>query len=1006
MKEDAFRKSTSSSPNIQSEMENTQTAGPPGPVVSSRDIESGHGTLAVAETVGRYAVLSHLGSGGMGSVYAAYDPDLDRKVALKLVRPDRAGPDEATRLLREARAQAKLTHPNVVRVYDVGLHEEQLFFAMEFVSDSNLRQWIAHQNPDWRRVVRIFSDVAQGLAAAHESGLVHRDLKPENILIGKDGEARIADFGLVRSLNAPESPADQSHRSTNTASPADRQNSGAMGTRPYMAPELSSGGTADELSDQYSFFVALHLALYREFPQPHSGNPPGPKPSSPSPRRIKAPSRLRRIVLRGLSRNPRNRYPTMRQVLTELSRVANRKRHSWVGASALAGTAALLGTVFFNAPGATVCGGSEERFVQVWDEGRKKSVRSAFLRSGSPFAGDVAGRIESALNRYRSDWVSLHRDTCFAASVRGELPERIFDLRMLCLENRREEVRALTDLFIAKGDAILPQAVEATQNLASLKDCEDRSELAFLRPLPMAPEARQRIKDVQARLAAMKVRRETGQETDLEAVRAAVRKAQDIGYSPLTSTASKELALTLRDPKGDVEEAIEQFEAFLKAAIAGGDSVASAEAYAYLASTVGYNKGDIARGEWWSQLAEAALEGLGPGHETSKMIIHRAVGLVAWHAGRHEKAQDHWFKAVDYSIKAYGPQHYHSAQAIGNLALLPTISREDQIEYLHRALDLKEKALGEWNPQLANSLVNLGAQLGEEGRYEEGLKTARRCAEILIRFYGSRHQNLVYPWLLESELLIRMDLPEQALASLTLAEGVAKRLSPNHRLRFHLRRDQGNAKLLMLDLEQAESFYRQAGELLEDYPPRHPLRYRLAMRRGQLALIGGRPQVASRVLEEALELFGEVKQSDWDEALLYTHLGEALRQQGRVAEAIGFLERAAVGAEAIPYTPTLQAVARFALARALASSDPARSQQLALLAQQGLAAARSPLSRRFRAEVQDWIEATQAPSRLPGSGDPIIPAGAIPSEQPRGSRGNALGAAGQPSAKSPRGGLP
>ncbi len=163
--------------------------------------------------VGRYVVLDRIGAGGMGVVYAAYDPELDRRVALKLLRPDRFGGDAGRlRLLREAQALARLTHPNVVAVYDVGTFGDRVFVAMELVEGETLRQWLRAEPRSprpWREVLERFLPAGRGLAAAHAAGLVHRDFKPENVLLGRDGRARVVDFGLAKALaDAAEEPRD------------------------------------------------------------------------------------------------------------------------------------------------------------------------------------------------------------------------------------------------------------------------------------------------------------------------------------------------------------------------------------------------------------------------------------------------------------------------------------------------------------------------------------------------------------------------------------------------------------------------------------------------------------------------------------------------------------------------------------------------------------------------------------------------------------------------------
>src|SRR3954453_3457803 len=172
----------------------------------------GDGGLVKGATIGRYVVLGLLGRGGMGEVYAAYDPELDRKIALKLLRA-RGGPstaDARPRLLREAQAIRRLSHPNVVIVYDVGTFGESVFIAMEFVEGNTIGYWLGAGKHGWREGVDFFVAAGRGLVAAHTAGLVHRDFKPENVMITKAGQVRVMDFGLARETGADQpSPSQQ-----------------------------------------------------------------------------------------------------------------------------------------------------------------------------------------------------------------------------------------------------------------------------------------------------------------------------------------------------------------------------------------------------------------------------------------------------------------------------------------------------------------------------------------------------------------------------------------------------------------------------------------------------------------------------------------------------------------------------------------------------------------------------------------------------------------------------
>src|SRR5262245_44538442 len=238
-----------------------------------------------------YILIGKLGAGGMGVVYAAYDPKLDRKVAIKLLRPDRVDPDQGrARMMREAQAMARLAHPNVIGVHHVGIWKDQVFVVMEFVDGGTLRQWLAEKPRTATELLGVFLQAGRGLAAAHAAGLLHRDFKPDNVLLGKDGRARVIDFGIARALQAdrvagPSVAGVLVSEEATTASSGFPSSSSPktpleipltrpgtiLGTPAYMAPEQRRGLEASARSDQYSFCVALYESLYGERPRLEGG---------------------------------------------------------------------------------------------------------------------------------------------------------------------------------------------------------------------------------------------------------------------------------------------------------------------------------------------------------------------------------------------------------------------------------------------------------------------------------------------------------------------------------------------------------------------------------------------------------------------------------------------------------------------------------------------------------------------------------------------------------------
>lgn len=301
------------------------------------------GVTAGPIRIGRFILLETLGAGGMGIVYAAHDPQLDRRIALKLVKPDvgRTAKDEA-RLIREAQSMARLSHPNVVQIHEIGVWEERVFIAMELVRGRTLAAWLATPGRSWREIVAIFLEAGRGLAAAHRVGVVHRDFKPENVLCGDDGRVRVTDFGLARGSpttardEAPDGP-QEVHAGAGLAPATTTTTHTIAGTPAYMAPEVFLGEAATAASDQFSFCVALYQALHGV--PPFAGDDraglmraviAGERQEPP---RMRIPRRIHRALVRGLARTPAERFPTMEALLAALE--PGLRLRDWIVRSAL-----------------------------------------------------------------------------------------------------------------------------------------------------------------------------------------------------------------------------------------------------------------------------------------------------------------------------------------------------------------------------------------------------------------------------------------------------------------------------------------------------------------------------------------------------------------------------------------------------------------------------------------------------------------------------------------------
>jgi serine/threonine protein kinase len=307
--------------------ETLPSAGPQGEAVGS------------GSRIGRFVIGKQLGVGGMGAVYAAEDPELGRQVAVKVLRGAVARDSALAvrRIMREARLAARVAHPNLVSIYEVGQHDGRVFIAMELVVGSSLTAWLRERPRSPKEILTVFVDAGRGLAAAHAAGVVHRDFKPDNVLVGKDGRARVTDFGLARrgADDGGTGGSDDDRARVRRTSLSDLSNAAAiLGTPAYMAPEQHSGANTDPRTDQFSFCVALYEALNGQ--RPFDGATWEELSESvlagrvkPPPATSRVPASLQRIVARGLSVRPGDRYASMNELLEALGRDRGRPLRAW-----------------------------------------------------------------------------------------------------------------------------------------------------------------------------------------------------------------------------------------------------------------------------------------------------------------------------------------------------------------------------------------------------------------------------------------------------------------------------------------------------------------------------------------------------------------------------------------------------------------------------------------------------------------------------------------------------
>jgi eukaryotic-like serine/threonine-protein kinase len=401
--------------------------------------------LPFGQTIGRYIVLGVLGRGGMGIVYEAYDPVLDRRIAVKLLREivdDDASAGRA-RMQREAQALARLSHPSVITVHDVSEHDGAMYIAMELVRGTTLHKWQARRG--WREIVAAYSAAARGLAAAHAAGLVHRDFKPDNVLVGDDGRVRVTDFGLARLAGHALPTAPSGHASPSLASNLTAAGT-VMGTPLYMAPEQIDGGAIDARSDQCSWCIALWEAIYGEQPftagslavRSAAMKSDAPKP----PAAARVPRAVARVLQRGLAPEPARRWPSMAALLGALDRAtASRRIAIAVGAALVGGLAIAVLATGRAGDERPRCAAAGAAVDDVWTPAIERDLARGFAATGAPFAGDALGALGRSVSGWRARWQRLAVDSCEATRVHGTQTAATLDLRTACLLRARDQLR-------------------------------------------------------------------------------------------------------------------------------------------------------------------------------------------------------------------------------------------------------------------------------------------------------------------------------------------------------------------------------------------------------------------------------------------------------------------------------------------------------------------------------------------------------------------------------------
>jgi len=640
---------------------------PPGLMIAQGRIAAALFGSAEMSGVGRFQLLNRLGAGGMGVIYAAHDPQLDRTVAVKLVHV-LPGRDSAS-ALAEGKALARLSHPNVVPIYDVGFAGEHLYIVMELVLGRTLGRWTTGRTV--REIVKAYRQAGEALAAAHDAGLVHRDFKPENAIMGTDGRVRVVDFGLACEATDPDRP----HT---------LQRAGA-GTPKYMAPEQVVGGEITAAADQYGFCTALGEAL--------KGCPGG------------TPRWLQAVIDRGAAPYPTDRFPSMTELLKALARDPARVRQRWLAGAALAaaGVAAFVAGRSTLSARADACRGGEARIAEVWGTGGRAAALGRLAGLGD-YGRSVQPRLETQLQDHQTRWAAGYRNAC-VAHQQGAQSDALLDRRMACLERDRAAMTSMAELVHTADASALPGLVLAARALPDPAACEDLDSL-LTNVEPPATAIAPRVADIRKRLAGARVQLSAGRYRQARAVaEQAVAETRTLGYVPLLAEALL-LVGHATMATDDRTAAVAPLTEAYTLAFQAGDQTLAVEAWARRAWAQGTSGG-----------GGGALSGLdvveaSAGHRSvsrfARALLYNNVGTVETVLDRLDRARAAFERA---SREAEGITGPGAAELLSIRLNLGTVTEDPKRRHqlLSEGVAERARALGDDHPETLAAQWQLGA---------------------------------------------------------------------------------------------------------------------------------------------------------------------------------------------------------------------------------------------------------------------------------------------------------
>ena len=931
--------------------------------------------LPVGTELGRYVILELRGAGGMGVVYGAYDPKLDRKVALKLVRRETDDGEADARLLREAQAMAKLAHPNVVTVHDAAILGDAVCIEMEYVDGVTLEQWT--HGKAWPEILDVYVQAGRALAAAHEKGLVHRDFKPTNAIVDATGRVRVLDFGLARAVEIPGDASDPDLADTGRASTTEeiaasptslptlpRTMTGlSAGTPAFMPPEQWRGKPVDGRADQYAFAASLFEALYGVLPFPTASYAAMKSAAARGsiatrPAGSKVPAWIDRAIVKALAYEPLERHASMDALLEALSRdpaASSRRRFVAVGAAAIAIVLALAGARHARTRDANACV-LNDRLDGVWDDAKKASVKAAITKHGDAVGSEAWAKTSATLDAYASSWLTARTATCEEGKKGRAASDAEVGARLVCLDTRLRELRVLTDV-LARDSDVVHEATTAASNLSPVADCAVASKRRSPRP-PDDPVLFAKAEAIRGKILEADSLRASGRPKAAKPI--AITAVEEARAAHLRGMEGLALLVQGRaeHEEGDYKAAAATLELGAWASEAGGDDETLVTTTTVLAFVTGYRLADAPAGARWTKHASAALERYGPS-DAHAGELDRVRSSLARQRKELDEARKLAESSLAANLRARGPNDLRTGHSEMNLAstYVAMAKLDDAMKHFERSREIFEAALGPSHPTVAAPLVNEAIVLRRRGDSAGAIALYDRALAIYVPAQGPNHPDVMLTQNNRALALAAAGRHEEAQATFEkLLEQRRKTLGSSHplvasslgSLAWSQRKTKRFAEA-RASLDEAIAIHEKTGGV-ESAAVAFPL-----LERAELALEEKKPKDALPLAERALKLR--------EKRLGHEHpdVGSALTMLGRIHTALGDHARAIEELERSVSmlgkdNPRDRAETELSLARVLRAldRDPARALTLARSAETSYAKDENA-SKEQLAEVRAWI---------------------------------------------------